>query len=79
MKASFEYVDFQSGANMGCCCFRALKKSAVVQEPLFARPGHGCDLLPDGGGRPTTVGSGRLPSTKPAAKSLGIPELQKVF
>jgi hypothetical protein len=26
-----------------------------------------------------TVGSGRLPSMNPDAKSLGIPDLQKVF
>ena len=76
LKASFEYVDFVSGAKTGFRCFKALKRSAPVQEPLFAASGHGSVLLPNDGGRPMVVGSGRLSLTKPDEKSLGIPDLQ---
>jgi hypothetical protein len=45
---------------------------------LFSILRHGCVLFSNGGGRPMTVGSGRLPSMKPDAKSLGIPDLHTV-
>ena len=77
LNASFEYVDFVSGAKTGFRCFKALIRSAPVQEPLFAASGHGSVLLPNNGGRPMVVGSGRLSLMKPDEKSLGMPELRQ--